>query len=453
MTKLSIVIPTHNRSSQIQNLIACLRNLIQDYQWPDIQILISDNFSSMPVEQIIENKSNIQIVKPPKFLLTAEENLAFALTFAIGEYIWVLGDDDIPISSGWGKIWEIISSQKLEFCIMNSLNVNTNIHTNRLRILEDINHLPVSEFFKFFGFWSVPAGFSTLLFKRNKFNLKFMHELIENDEIIYSHVTTLFYSAFESGISIISTPTVIYNDNSFDNATSTDFDQMYHWFKYSDATKKYFRYPWVTSFIKQLNRLFDLQILSPADIKIALDQSHRGNKFFIFENIITIYISQLILELEKKPSIRVSEAEKREFIKFVEAVHQPYLEILSRSEIYYEAQKIEELRHLIATLSNFDTQLTARILNTYLGYPIYEIPHGLFWTPYKIELQRDWGHQSRPLNGFYGSNLKDLTAKIDESLDLQPFLFNPEISKLNVNSINSLLAKLHKIKRIFNINH
>ena len=95
-TKLSICIPTYNRS---KFLIECLDSVLQSIVGYEnqIEIIISDNASTDETREvvadiirtypwIIYNRNDVNI--------GAERNFYKLATLAIGDYIWILGDDD-----------------------------------------------------------------------------------------------------------------------------------------------------------------------------------------------------------------------------------------------------------------------------------------------------------------------------------------------------------------------
>lgn len=96
--KLSILIPTYNRKTYIyKNLKNIYRNIIDNNLEEDIQVIISDNFSSDGTYDAIKSLSNENI----KCLLFQQNenigsvrNAIFLLSQADTKYIMFLGDDD-----------------------------------------------------------------------------------------------------------------------------------------------------------------------------------------------------------------------------------------------------------------------------------------------------------------------------------------------------------------------
>ena len=116
LPRLSIVIPTRNRKVHIDLLLQNLYGLFNGYH-DEIEIIVSDNsddpliFAALPV--------NVQIIRPESFLPTAEENLFFALSKCTGEFIWPLGDDDVPQREGVGALLNFLDNPVGDWAVFN----------------------------------------------------------------------------------------------------------------------------------------------------------------------------------------------------------------------------------------------------------------------------------------------------------------------------------------------
>ena len=127
MIILSICIPTYNRATHLRNslsaIIQCgLANL------PEVQVCVSDNCSTDATRQVvIDAEQTLKI----KYNLN-ESNLGFArnmlevVQMADGQFVWVLGDDDLLIPSACEKIIDLISKHSLvDFFVVNANNLTT----------------------------------------------------------------------------------------------------------------------------------------------------------------------------------------------------------------------------------------------------------------------------------------------------------------------------------------
>lgn len=88
---LSIVVPTRDRHDTLKHTLRTI--VTQDY--PECEILVSDNYSSSHTKEVVESFKDTRI----RYLNTGKRlgmsaNWEFALNHAIGEYITYIGDDD-----------------------------------------------------------------------------------------------------------------------------------------------------------------------------------------------------------------------------------------------------------------------------------------------------------------------------------------------------------------------
>lgn len=120
--KISICIPTYNRAEYLINCLESI-SLNKNVLMIDYEICISDNCSTDNTEEIVQsfekkipinyhrNSSNIGRVK----------NYLNVVNIANGDFIWLIGDDDLLLPSAIHKLNEIILKNKnIEFFYINS---------------------------------------------------------------------------------------------------------------------------------------------------------------------------------------------------------------------------------------------------------------------------------------------------------------------------------------------
>jgi len=120
--KISICIPTYNRA---ESLLNCLESIAlnQNTSLIDYEVCISDNFSNDNTEEIVQsfqkkipinyyrNTSNIGRVK----------NYLNVVNIAKGDFIWLIGDDDLLLSNAIYEIDRLIfSNNDVQFFYINS---------------------------------------------------------------------------------------------------------------------------------------------------------------------------------------------------------------------------------------------------------------------------------------------------------------------------------------------
>ena len=96
MSKISIIVPTYNRSSYLVKTINSI--LSQDYK--NIEIIVSDNASDDNTQSIMSNivsKDSRVLYYRNEENIGINKNYNFALSKATGEFIHVFSDDDIML--------------------------------------------------------------------------------------------------------------------------------------------------------------------------------------------------------------------------------------------------------------------------------------------------------------------------------------------------------------------
>lgn len=103
MTKISICIPTYNRSKFLSELLDSI--IEQDLH--DIEVVVSDDASQDNTKEILDHYSNLiplfkYIVQPKNIGL--DQNFLAVVEEASGEYVWLMGDDDKLEKGGIAKV-------------------------------------------------------------------------------------------------------------------------------------------------------------------------------------------------------------------------------------------------------------------------------------------------------------------------------------------------------------
>ncbi len=120
--KISICIPTYNRAN---SLINCLESLAlnKNTSLIDFEVCISDNFSNDNTESVVnsfKNKLPIIYYKSPSNAGRVK-NYLNVVNIATGEFIWLIGDDDLLLKNAIFEINRLISSNNdVEFFYINS---------------------------------------------------------------------------------------------------------------------------------------------------------------------------------------------------------------------------------------------------------------------------------------------------------------------------------------------
>tara|TARA_B100000767_G_C19758671_1_gene534149 strand:+ start:1264 stop:2289 length:1026 start_codon:yes stop_codon:yes gene_type:complete len=127
MTKLSICIPTFNRIECLNN---CLNSILiaKNNHDLDFEVCISDNCSKANVKELIDKySSSLDIIfnKNPNNLGLGV-NILKAVSLAKGEYIWILGNDDLLLPSTFFYLKKLFKENEIvDFFYINSFHLDS----------------------------------------------------------------------------------------------------------------------------------------------------------------------------------------------------------------------------------------------------------------------------------------------------------------------------------------
>lgn len=125
--KLSICIPTYNRATYLAN---CLQSIIVNKRSSkvDFQICVSDNCSTDETEDVVRHA---QVSMPIKYHknrknLGIPRNFLNVVEMADGEFVWLIGDDDLLLPCTVEILCDLIGKQpNIDFYFINSYHLTT----------------------------------------------------------------------------------------------------------------------------------------------------------------------------------------------------------------------------------------------------------------------------------------------------------------------------------------
>ena len=107
----SLVIPTRQRHDTLKHSIQSVLN--QTYS--DFELVVMDNFSSAETAEVVAsfNDERIKYYRAPE-KLSMSDNWELGLSYATGEYIFVLGDDDALMPDGLELCFKLINEYNVQ---------------------------------------------------------------------------------------------------------------------------------------------------------------------------------------------------------------------------------------------------------------------------------------------------------------------------------------------------
>jgi len=125
--KLSICIPTFNRANHLRNCLQSIMSNHSDFE-SQLEVCISDNGSTDGTFEVV----SLAQKKIPIKYHRSSKNLGIPLNFlkviemASGEFVWLIGDDDLLLPHTLDKVLELINGfSAVDFFYINSFHLNT----------------------------------------------------------------------------------------------------------------------------------------------------------------------------------------------------------------------------------------------------------------------------------------------------------------------------------------
>jgi len=153
MKKLSICIPTFNRSIHLNNCLNSIKIAKQNSDMP-LEVCISDNCSSEQIENIINNyKKELDIVyNRNNKNIGLGNNILKSVSIASGEFAWIIGNDDLILPDTLKRFSNLNKQLRdVDFYYANSFHIEYQFIKNFPHPI-DINNLDLSKLKKFSGY-------------------------------------------------------------------------------------------------------------------------------------------------------------------------------------------------------------------------------------------------------------------------------------------------------------
>lgn len=127
MIKISICIPTYNRSKHLNN---CLESIfsIQSNKKVQLEVCVSDNGSLDDTEEVVKKMQSRMTIKYNRnpVNLGIPQNFLNAVDLASGEFAWLIGDDDLIMPNMLDKLLALLDTNPgVDFFYINAFHLNT----------------------------------------------------------------------------------------------------------------------------------------------------------------------------------------------------------------------------------------------------------------------------------------------------------------------------------------
>lgn len=232
---LTIAIPTYQRPRFLEKLLAELLRQIDREGPAAIEVLILDDSDGVENAAVIEalrrkpaadclryevNSSNLGI----------DENIRACILQSRGDFVWLLGEDDLPVPSALARVLEVLTDDPPDFVFVNYWYCDGE-HRRRMRepVVEDHGRAAILAFDEFVAesIWAI--GFIGACIVRRRTWCETRHERFRGS--YYSHVGGIIDGNLGKDMCLISEPLVLNRAEDVDTFTwsSSTFD-VYHSF-------------------------------------------------------------------------------------------------------------------------------------------------------------------------------------------------------------------------------
>ena len=284
---LTIYIPTYNRAKQLSRQLASLIDAKLD-QLNNIEILVANNQSPDDTLIVCQRYStlmqNFKYITHSKHLPCAEENINASIPFWNGEFVWVLGDDDIINVNTIYEALKLLEIGQYDYYLFNYCFENSNDLV--INTLTEFQPYSIKQLVNLSGMMTTCACISITIFK-NKLYKDFSD--IINISAIYSHVIANLKNFKNCKATFVNMPLISYHEYESESANNN----------FTKHAKKYqhrLEYPWTDGLTKLFIYSIKHQLITTQDIMSTQESGSRSN-FYLFIELLLFYLKGYLRQI------------------------------------------------------------------------------------------------------------------------------------------------------------
>jgi hypothetical protein len=317
MSKLTVVIPTQNQNNNLLKIVGILRSSLSEIEH---QIVVSNN-SNREIDRQL-SIYNVELLKTPQIFMTAEEHIFWVIEQISGEYVWFLGDDDIPLEDGVRKLAKIVNQGSFDCLTFNGIRINL----KNDKIVKMINHKKsyrgkLQYFYESSGLLNGPASISLYVTKKEFLNEIYINEIQELNAPIYSHLTFFLRSFANANFAYF--PIDIINHSKSDKKQEKELSP--NWIEFAENSGNFYYFPWTLGLLRNIRYLIKNKAIEKDFLSRISETDPRSRRY------------QLLPQLEN-------------YIRLVFISKQKELRQITDSEVL-------ELRQLVSEIPGFSEEL------------------------------------------------------------------------------------------------
>ncbi|NQY42192.1 MAG: glycosyltransferase [Legionellales bacterium] len=303
---LTVLIPTYNRVGNIKKLLKRLYTKNCFDKLENIEVLIAINNSDDGTLAVCQNYKrkylNLNYIYFEDFVYSAEENISRSIPYCTGEYVHILGDDDLIIRDVYYSMMSTIYNSNIPVLSYNNTEHNDpdmskyydDLEPGKYQIESSCISEDYSKLLIKYGITTTMAFISRYIIKRSL--LKPMDDFIAVSRI-YSHVFAFLSYFNNQKVLLFDIPLIA----RYDSQVIDRFKEI------SSHSQGNFYYPWTTGILKHFKHSVKLGVINEEYLFKIVESTSSGRKFYLWREIMIQVANQNILymknfEENEKPS-------------------------------------------------------------------------------------------------------------------------------------------------------
>lgn len=342
---LSICIPTYNRAGHLEKLLRFLgANILSNPRY-SIEVIAVNNASTDDTRSMLDGLEDdrIRIIHRDVHLPTAEENIFHSVPFCTGEFVWFLGDDDVPVLENFADHYALVEASAHDFLLFNPAIADSRGTTAVLQNVKMNRHmleLPIADMVAMIGCFFTLAGISNGIIRRCLVTTeRGLHFMAVSQ--IYSMVAWMIDAAKTARCAFVNSPLVYYRENDYSDG---------HWQRVAARLGVGDQYFWSTGVLALLRELIVQGALTPADIGRIREVNRDGRRHNLIDDMLFKYYQQhktALSDPEPRQQLSVEEiAAVSKFFAEVDPTTFDLVECLKKMAVGQSDFEVQEQRFL-----------------------------------------------------------------------------------------------------------
>jgi hypothetical protein len=294
-------------------LVRYLCQFLLEYPVDEIELVVSDNHSEDDTwEQLSQLPSmpNLKRLRRQTFITTAEEHFIRLIEESEADFIWVLGDDDLPNLVALRALISYIKCDAADIFVFNHREITdegTLLTESMLAMNGPWIDICGRDLIHAAGFISTLSMFSNVAFRRHVVSVEVGRRILIRSPI-YSHVAWYIISFADRRARIVNSPLVNHR---------ADFGSIQVYFENYNRNNRQGKYHvWTAGLIALFGYLIEQRVLAPEELSRIYEHEFDGRRYRLMDKIVHYIFLQIeagAAELVSRATLRQNSFDDREF--------------------------------------------------------------------------------------------------------------------------------------------